>query len=290
MDTEYQKLPMTQLASLNGEIAVVTGAAQGFGYAIAERLAEAGAAIAVVDINKEGATRAVDRIRQWVTDDSPSLIAVEGDVSDPQSVDATFDEINSRLGAVTVLVNNAGVYSNYNFLDLPLEEFDRVHRVNLRGAFLCSQRAARIMTGTERGGTIVNVASVDALGSSAEGLSHYTTSKHGLAGMTKSMAMELGPAGIRVVALCPGASYTEGTYELLAGGAPLGIDVDEQWEGIIERTPLGRVIDPDEVGIAVAAVASRLFQSMHGALVVVDGGILVQPLEGYVKATPGSAP
>ncbi len=100
--------------------------------------------------------------------------------------------------------------------------------------------------------------------------------------------MELGPAGIRVNAVCPGASYTEGTYALLAEGAPDGIDVDLQWEGIVARTPLGRLIDPDEIGLAVAAVASGLFQSMHGCLVVVDGGIVVQPLEGYVKADPGS--
>lgn len=139
------------------------------------------------------------------------------------------------------------------------------------------------------GGRIIHIASVDALGSSAEGLVHYTTSKHGIAGMTKAMAMELGPSGIRVNAVCPGASYTEGTYSLLAAGAPDGIDVEEQWGGIVSRTPLGRLIDPDEIGLAVVAVASPMFQSMHGCLVVVDGGIVVQPLEGYVSAAPGES-
>jgi NAD(P)-dependent dehydrogenase (short-subunit alcohol dehydrogenase family) len=283
MGGEYVKKRLSDLASLSGRVAVVTGAGQGFGYAIAERLAEAGAAVAVLDVDRGAAERAVDRIRTWAAG-SPMLVSV-ADVADPAAVDAAFDAIERELGPVDILVNNAGVYSNVMFVDMPLEEFDRIQRVNVRGAFVVSQRAARSMRG--RGGVIVHIASVDGLGSSAEGLIHYTTSKHGLVGMTRSMAMELGPAGIRVNAVCPGASYTEGTYSLLAAGAPQGIDVAAQWDAIVAHTPLGRLIDPDEIGIAVAVVASDLFRSVHGALIVVDGGILVQPLEGYVTAAPG---
>lgn len=271
--------------SLESRVAVVTGAAQGFGYAIGERLAEAGAAVAVVDINRDGARSAVDRIAEWAP--GAEAISVAADVTVPSEVAAAFDLVESELGPVDILVNNAGVYSNSMFLDMPVDEFDRIQNVNLRGVFLCSQRAARSMSERKRG-VIVHIASVDALGSSAEGLTHYTTSKHGIAGMTKSMAMELGPTGIRVNAVCPGASYTEGTYALLSEGAPLGIDVEAQWDAIISHTPLGRLIDPDEIGVAAAVVASDLFQSVHGSLIAVDGGILVQPLEGYVQASPGS--
>ena len=105
--------------------------------------------------------------------------------------------------------------------------------------------------------------------------------------MTKGMAMELGPYGIRVNAICPGASWTEGTHALLEAGAPEGIDVVEQWRDIESHTPLGRLIDPDEIGMATVLMCSPLLQSVHGSLLAVDGGIVVQPLEGYVHAQPG---
>ena len=284
MSDDYVKRKLSALASLEGRVAVVTGAAQGFGYAIAERLAEASAAVALLDVNSDGAGQALTRCLQWAPDSR--LLTVAADVTKPEEVELAFTTIERDLGPVDILVNNAGVYSNFMFLDMPVEEFDRIQRVNLRGVFLCSQRAAKSMN--ERGGgVIVHIASVDALGSSAEGLTHYTTSKHGIAGMTKSMAMELGPLGIRVNSVCPGASYTEGTYALLAEGASEGIDVEAQWHAIVAHTPLGRLIDPDEIGVAVAVVASDLFQSVQGSMIVVDGGILVQPLEGYVAAAPG---
>ncbi len=284
VDQEYAKRPLATLISLKGRVAVVTGAGQGFGFAIADRLSEAGAHVTVLDRDAERAASA----RRRILDARPnaSILTVVADVTEPDDVERAFETVEAELGPTDILVNNAGVYSNHLFLDMPVEEFDRIQRVNLRGVFLCSQRAARSMAG--RGGVIVHIASVDALGSSAEGLTHYTTSKHGLQGLTKSMAMELGPTGIRVNAVCPGASYTEGTYELLAAGAPDGIDVDAQWDAIVSHTPLGRLIDPDEIGVATAVVASDLFQSVHGALIVVDGGILVQPLEGYVLGTPGA--
>jgi NAD(P)-dependent dehydrogenase (short-subunit alcohol dehydrogenase family) len=282
---DYLKRRLSTLASLADRVAIVTGAAQGFGYAIAERLAEAGAAVGLLDIDFAGAQRAADRIQRWAP--GGKLLAVEADVTEPADVGKAFTTVEQHLGPVDILVNNAGVYSNYMFLEMPIAEFDRIQRVNVRGVFLCSQRAARAMT-EHGGGVIVHIASVDALGSSAQGLIHYTTSKHGIAGLTKSMAMELGPMGIRVNAVCPGASYTEGTYALLAEGAPVGIDVDAQWEAIVGHTPLGRLIDPDEIGVAVAIVASDLFQSVHGSMIAVDGGILVQPLEGYVPARAGA--
>ena len=98
--------------------------------------------------------------------------------------------------------------------------------------------------------------------------------------------MELAPYGVRVNSVCPGAAMTEGTVELLEAGAPEGIDVTAQWDGIIGRTPLGRLLEPDEIGRAVVFLASDMASFVTGVMLPVDGGILVQPLEGYVPKAP----
>jgi NAD(P)-dependent dehydrogenase (short-subunit alcohol dehydrogenase family) len=178
------------------------------------------------------------------------------------------------------------VFSNYRFVAMQQEEFERVLRVNVTGAFLCAQAMAQLLIERHAGGVIVNVASVDALHPSAEGLAHYTTSKHAIAGLTRTLAMELAPHGIRVNAVCPGAAMTEGAIALVTAGAPEGIDVAAQWSGIKDRTPLGRLCTPDDVARAVLFLASDLAVFVTGILLPVDGGILVQPLEGYVPNGP----
>jgi NAD(P)-dependent dehydrogenase (short-subunit alcohol dehydrogenase family) len=187
-----------------------------------------------------------------------------------------------RTGRVDVLVNNAGIYSNYYFANMPPEEFADTVSVNVVGTFQMSQAVTQRMMADGQGGSIVNIASVDAFNTSAEGLAHYTTSKHAIGGMTKSMAIELAAHKIRVNAVCPGAAMTEGAIALVTEGAPEGIDVEAQWDGIKERTPLRRLCDPDDVARAVLFLASDMGEFVTGAFLVVDGGILVQPLEGYV--------
>lgn len=283
--------PLADLWRLDGRRAVVTGAARGFGAAIARRLAEAGARVAVADLRGDHAEQTAARI---AAETGADCWGCPVDVSDEDSVAALFDSVAQRWEPVDLLVNNAGVFSNYYVTDMPRDEWARILEVNVTGTFLCSRAAARAMqprdpepsdaaTGhRRRAGVIVNVASVDALAPSAEGLLHYTTSKHAIAGLTRSLAMELAPAGIRVNAVCPGAAMTEGAIELVAAGAPAGIDLEAQWDGIVDRTPLGRLCRPDEIGRAVVFLASDMAAFITGVLLPVDGGILVQPLEGYV--------
>jgi NAD(P)-dependent dehydrogenase (short-subunit alcohol dehydrogenase family) len=170
--------------------------------------------------------------------------------------------------------------------ELTVAEFDRILAVNVRGTFLCSRQFARRSLEIYRRGAIVNVASVDALAPSCEGQVHYTASKHAVAGLTKSLSVELAPRGVRVNAVCPGAAMTEGAVAFVAAGAPEGIDLAAQWSGIAARTPIGRLIEPDEVALAVLFLASDLAASITGALLPVDGGILAQPLEGYAGERP----
>ena len=283
--------PLADLWRLDGRRAVVTGAARGFGAAIARRLAEAGARVTVADLRGDEAEQTAARIG---AETGADCWGCPVDVSDEDSVAALFNSVVQRWGPVDLLVNNAGVFSNYYVADMPRDEWARILDVNVTGTFLCSRAAARAMRprGTEptdaaaghrpRAGVIVNVASVDALAPSAEGLLHYTTSKHAIAGLTRSLAMELAPAGIRVNAVCPGAAMTEGAIELVTAGAPAGIDLEAQWNGIVDRTPLGRLCQPDEIGRAVVFLASDMAAFITGVLLPVDGGILVQPLEGYV--------
>ena len=269
---------LSELVSLNGKCAVVTGAAQGFGAAIARRLGEAGATVFVADRNAEGAEQSAERLRNLGHD----AIAHGVDIADRDKVEALVDAAAERTGRVDILVNNAGIYSNYYFAQMPPQEFADTVSVNVVGTFQMSQEVTQRMIADRQGGSIVNIASVDAFNTSAEGLAHYTTSKHAIGGLTKSMAIELAAHNIRVNAVCPGAAMTEGAIALVTAGAPDGIDVEAQWDGIKERTPLRRLCDPDDVARAVLFLASDMAAFVTGAFLVVDGGILVQPLEGYV--------
>jgi NAD(P)-dependent dehydrogenase (short-subunit alcohol dehydrogenase family) len=272
--------PIDQLWRLDGRVAVVTGAARGFGAAIARRMAEAGAAVTVADLRSDEARSTAERI---TAETGMVCDAHAVDVSDESAVAALFAAVESSRGPVDVLINNAGVFSNYYVSDMPRAEFARIMDTNVTGTFLCSREAARSMR--PRGaGVIINVASVDAQAPSAEGLVHYTTSKHAIAGLTRSLAMELAPDGIRVNAVCPGAAMTEGAIELVSSESDHGIDLEAQWDGIVQRTPLGRLCRPDDIGRAVVFLASDMAEFVTGVLLPIDGGILVQPLEGYVPS------
>ena len=284
-------VPLTafdDLARLDNHRATVTGGAQGFGRAIATRLIEAGAQVHLVDRNADAVDSTAHALAELAAERGyrGSVTGHPLDITDEVGVAAYFEAISDHEGP-SILVNNAGVFSNVLIPAMSMTEFERILRVNVTGTYLMSQRFAATRA-SGHPAVIVNIASVDALQPSAPGLSHYTTSKHAVAGLTKTMAMELGRSGMRVNAVCPGASITEGALALIAEGAEDGIDVADQWAGITEHTPLGRLVSPDDIARAVHFLASPLASSITGVLLPVDGGILIQPLEGYEEDHDGA--
>jgi 2-deoxy-D-gluconate 3-dehydrogenase len=269
-DAVYADRPLASLVDLSGKVALVTGAAQGFGYACARRLAEAGAAVVLAD-------RHADRLesaRERLAAEGRRVASVEGDVSVESDAERLVATTVERFDRIDVLVNNAGVFSNFLLEHLTPQEFQRIIGVNVNGAFMCIRAAAARMRAQREGGAIVNITSIDALHPSGAGLSHYGTSKHAIWGLTKTMALELGPDGIRVNAVAPGPSLTEGALEFVQAGAPRGIDVDAQWGAYEARIPLRRLTHPDDVARAALFLASDLGAYVSGAQLVVDGGLL----------------
>jgi 2-deoxy-D-gluconate 3-dehydrogenase len=203
-----------------------------------------------------------------------SVAAAECDVSVEGDAARLMGTAVSRFGRLDVLVNNAGVFSNFLLEHMTPAEFQRIVDVNVGGAFLCTRAAAARMREQGDGGSIVNITSIDAIHPSGSGLSHYGASKHAIWGLTKTMALELGPDGIRVNAVAPGPSLTEGAVEFVQAGAPEGIDVEAQWGAYAARIPLRRLAHPDDVARATLFLASDLGSYVNGAQLVVDGGLL----------------
>ena len=246
---------------LEERVAIVTGAGSGNGRGIALRFAEEGARIVAADVDVEAARQTADLVARA----GGEAHALRADVSRRDEAAAMVEAAGERFGAVDILVNNAGVETLVPVLDLAESEWDRVIDTNLKGAFLCGQIAARAMVSAGTPGAIVNIASINAKIALA-GQAHYTASKGGLVMLTKAMALDLAPHGIRVNAIGPGVIETRMTERSLS---------DPQRRAmLLSKVPLGRVGQPRDVAHAALFLASDEASYITGATLYVDGGWL----------------
>jgi NAD(P)-dependent dehydrogenase (short-subunit alcohol dehydrogenase family) len=249
---------------LENKVVVVTGAARGIGKAIARRFLEEGARVVAADIDADGGSALVAELGAI-----GAVRFVACDVGDAASVANLVASAIAAFGEIDVLVNNAAILAAVDFLDLAEADFDRVLRVNLKGAFLCGQAVARHMVErVKTGGTagaIVNLSSVNAVFAIANQVP-YSVSKGGINQLTKVMALSLAPHGIRVNAIGPGSIMTE----MLAAV----MDDEAARKRILSRTPLGRIGDPAEIAAIAVFLASEQASYITGQTIYADGGRL----------------
>jgi L-rhamnose 1-dehydrogenase len=247
---------------LAAKVAVVTGAARGIGRAIALRLGQEGAKVAVVDV-LEDQGHATVRLIQSV---GGQAMFVPTDVSDAGQVQAMVDTVVKQWGAIHILVNDAGICPFAGFLEMSEALWDRVLDINLKGYFLCSQAVARVMVEQGVKGRIIAVSSISSeFGGSSQ--AHYCASKAGINLLVKSMAISLGPYGITCNAVLPGTVETDINREALADPA-----MRDYWS---KRAPLGRLGQPEDVAGPVLFFASDDSDWCTGSMLVVDGGTSV---------------
>jgi NAD(P)-dependent dehydrogenase (short-subunit alcohol dehydrogenase family) len=254
--------------SFGGKVAVVTGGLSGIGRAVVAGLAAEGAHTLVFDagdVSRDDGLSAHDVLSQLPTE----ALFVKGDVGEPADVEAAFSAAVEAFGRVDVLVNNAGITAFKAVAELSVDDFDRVMRTNVRGAFLCAQKAASLMREQPTRGVIVNVASNFAFVGATDAVA-YCTSKGAVVALTKALAVEVGASGIRVNALCPGATATE--FNRSHRARP---EIAAEWEAM---TPL-RSVDsgaflatPAQIADAAMFLAGDASSFMTGASLVVDGG------------------
>ena len=258
--------------SLSNKVALVTGAAQGMGRAIAIRLANEGASIVATDINGKLVEQTSIDIREL----GHEAIAVEADIGDIEDISRVVEEALNAFGRIDILVNNAGVTRYADIMDLTAEDWDRIHRVNARGVFFCLQRVAREMIDQGDGGRIINIASIAGKGYSGTSNAAYAASKGAVISMTHIAAHQLGRYDINVNAICPGVTRTEMSINNMAQRAEnLGVPIDELEAQRNAVIPIGRANEPDDIAEMAAFLAGPGSRNITGQAFNVDGGLVM---------------
>jgi len=243
-------------------IAIVTGAARGIGAATAIRLARDGHAVAVMDLDETSCAGTVSAI----TSAGGRALAVGVDVSAPDRVEVAVERVATELGAPTILVNNAGIIRDNLIFKMPVEDWDAVMNVHLRGAFLMTKAVQAHMT-AEGYGRIVSLSSTSAQGN--RGQVNYSAAKAGIQGFTKTLAIELGRFGITANAVAPGFIATDMTR---ATAARMDISFEEFLARTAEHIPVGRVGQPEDIAATISFLTSEEAGYVSGQVIYVAGG------------------
>lgn len=256
---------------LKDKIALVTGAGQGIGRAIAIALAEAGAHVIVADIN----AATVEETARAVAGFQRRTKAIRADVGDLSEIDRMVRETMDAFGRIDISVHNAGVTRRADIMDLTEADWDRIHRVNAKGVFFCMQRVAREMI-PRREGRIINIASIAGKGYAGTSNAAYAASKGAVSSMTRTAAQQLGLHNINVNAICPGVTRTElSNANLRVRAEEAGVTQEEMERRRVADIPIRRANDPEDIAAMAVFLASPGARNITGQNYNVDGGIIM---------------
>ncbi len=241
-------------------VVLVTGSARGIGAATAQRFAQEGASVAIVDLDESAAAATADRLG------ATKAVGIGCDVSDADSVTAAVERTVEELGGLHVLVNNAGITRDNLLFKMSEQDWDLVMNVHLRGAFLCSRAAQKVFV-PQTYGKIVNLSSVSALGN--RGQANYSAAKMGIQGLTRTLAIELGPYGVNANAVAPGFIVTDMTDDT---ARRVGVEPEAFRAAAAAETPVRRVGQPADIATAITFLASDEASFVTGQTLYVDGG------------------
>ncbi len=256
---------------LADKVALVTGAGQGIGRAIAVAMAEAGAHVIVADINPVTVEQTASAIAQF----QRRTKAIQADVGDLTEIDRMVRETMNEFGRIDIGVHNAGVTRRADVMEITEADWDRIHRVNAKGVFFCMQRVAREMIPRQQG-RIINIASIAGKGYAGTSNAAYAASKGAVSSMTRTAAQQLAKYNININAICPGVTKTELSNDNLRVRAQqMGVSFEEMERNRVADIPLRRANDPEDIAAMAVFLASPGARNITGQNYNVDGGIIM---------------